>query len=126
MVSIKVSASRRFKHRMSHRQAKRMLRKAIKVNGQMMYNYTQRYVPVRTGELRRSLTLVYENRGLTARVYTTMYYADFVEHGTRLMSAQPYMAPAFRKASASLLRDVRAMIKKSNAKAKKSNAKKNK
>lgn len=111
MASINITASRMFTHRMSRRQAKRRLRKAIMVNGQMMYNYTQRYVPVRTGLLRRSLTLVYEDGGLTARVYTTMYYSDFVESGTRFMSAQPYMAPAFRRASASLLRDVRAMVK---------------
>lgn len=54
--------------------------------------------PVDTGTLRNSIT--YEQKGdfdIIVGAYTD--YASFVEYGTRKMSAQPYLNPAFEEVS---------------------------
>jgi len=56
----------------------------------------KRIVPVRTGRLRASI----HHGKIEAHVYfvgSPVYYAPFVEYGTRKMSAKPYLRPAVRK-----------------------------
>ena len=60
----------------------------------------KRLCPVDTGHLRDSIKRSASKR--TARGYrvivgTPVRYAGYVEFGTRKMSAQPYLRPAFRK-----------------------------
>lgn len=54
-------------------------------------------VPVKTGNLRRSLMTEVQAtpNGATARVGTGVDYAPYVEFGTRRQRAQPYLRPAF-------------------------------
>lgn len=56
--------------------------------------------PVDTGRLRSSITwaIFRDGRGLYAEVGTAVFYAAFVELGTRYMSAQPFLIPALRAA----------------------------
>lgn len=51
-------------------------------------------VPVKTGTLRRSIHSVFENGGLRGICGPSVFYAAFVEFGTRHMAARPYMRPA--------------------------------
>lgn len=51
-------------------------------------------VPVKTGNLRRSIHSVFENGGLRGIVGPSVLYGKFVEFGTRRMAARPYMRPA--------------------------------
>ena len=51
-------------------------------------------VPVDTGALKNSIDTDIAGGGLSATVAPHTEYAQFVEFGTRRMSAQPYMTPA--------------------------------
>jgi HK97 gp10 family phage protein len=58
----------------------------------------RRLAPVRTGQLRDSITTRRTVRkgeeGDTVRVEANTYYAQFVELGTRNMAARPFLRPA--------------------------------
>lgn len=59
--------------------------------------------PVDTGNLRRSINTSMPTvtpSGASTSVGTNVYYAPFVEFGTRNMQAQPFMGPALEKARA--------------------------
>lgn len=56
--------------------------------------------PVDTGTLKRSITIEIEDDGLTAVVAPHTEYAAYVEYGTRYMTAQPYMRPAYEEVKA--------------------------
>ncbi len=53
------------------------------------------HVPVRTGRLKASLQV--KRRGHAHIVHTPCPYALYVEKGTRRMSPQPYLGPAFQQ-----------------------------
>lgn len=59
----------------------------------------RRYVPVRTGKLRDSIsgTVRYENDGIVLLVGSPVEYAYYVEFGTSHMAAQPYLRPALEQ-----------------------------
>ena len=48
-----------------------------------------------TGTTKRSIHLEMKDGGLTAECGPTTEYAPYVEHGTRFMSAQPFVKPAY-------------------------------
>lgn len=56
----------------------------------------QRIVPVRTGDLLGSIGYYRESQG-RFKVVAGMFYASFVEYGTRFMAARPYLRPAFER-----------------------------
>ena len=56
--------------------------------------------PVDTGTLKRSITIEIEDDGLTAVIAPHTEYAAYVEYGTRYMTAQPYMRPAYEEVKA--------------------------
>lgn len=61
----------------------------------LMYEEALKLVPVDTGNLKASITLVLRELGFL--IYTDVTYAAFVEFGTSLMAAQPFMLPAFQR-----------------------------
>lgn len=54
----------------------------------------QSMVPVRTGNLKNSIGVEFENDGFTSLVGPTANYGAYVEYGTSKMAARPYMNPA--------------------------------
>jgi len=52
----------------------------------------QRYVPVRTGDLKRDIT--WEVQSGVGRIGSNLDYSEYVERGTPKMAAQPYLRPA--------------------------------
>lgn len=58
--------------------------------------------PQDTGTLARSITMDVRTQGkwAVAQVGTPVYYAPFVEFGTRHMHAQPFLGPALARARA--------------------------
>jgi HK97 gp10 family phage protein len=54
----------------------------------------QAVIPVKTGTLRRSIHVVFEQGGLRGIIGPSVDYGVFVELGTRRMAARPYMRPA--------------------------------
>lgn len=73
------------------------IKTVIKANGAAMQQRAMQKVPVDTGQLKRSIQLDIRDAGLTAVVEPHTDYAAYVEYGTRYMSAQPYIRPAFNE-----------------------------
>jgi len=61
-------------------------------------------VPVRSGELQRSIEKKVEDKGVKVigSVYTDSPYANFVEFGTSRMRARPFMRPAIELGKAAI------------------------
>lgn len=87
------------------------VKKIIKVNGSEMQRDIQRRAAVDTGTLKRSVTLSIEDDGLTARVYSTVEYAPYLEYGTRFMAAQPFFRPVFLTQKVRFMKDLSRIIK---------------
>ena len=99
------------------------VKKVVKLNGAEMQAQAQRNAQFRghyegrrfvppTGTLKRSIKGPnMKNGGLTAQVETGVDYAAYVEYGTRYMSAQPYMKPAFNKQKAQFKSDLERLTK---------------
>lgn len=87
------------------------VRNVVKVNTSEMNREAARLVPVDTGYLKRSLTLTLMNSGLTGSVKPYADYAPYLEYGTRFMSAQPYMRPAFNKQKIKFISDLNRLMK---------------
>lgn len=79
-------------------------KKAVRQYGSMMETYSVYAAPVDTGTLRRSIRMDIADKGLTAVVYPTAHYAEYVEYGTRYMNAQPFMRPTLQKIEPQFIR----------------------
>lgn len=84
---------------------------AVKLNGAEMQAKAQRYAPVDTGNLKRSIALSMEDGGFTARVEATAEYASYQEYGTRYQSGTPFIRPAFHEQERSFLSDLDRLLK---------------
>lgn len=60
-----------------------------------------------TGATKRSISLSIEDGGLTGKVKAGTDYSGYLEVGTRKMSAQPFMRPAFEEVEKAFLEDLR-------------------
>ncbi len=66
----------------------------------------QQKCPVRTGNLRASLTKEVSKDDLYAVVGTKVHYAPYIEYGTRKMAPRAYLRPAYLEHE----QDIRKMI----------------
>lgn len=69
------------------------INRALEIIGGMAEGYAKQACPVDTGNLRNSIAHEQESED-TEVVGTTVFYAPFVELGTRNMKAKPYLRPA--------------------------------
>lgn len=72
------------------------------VLGLKVQNGARERCPVDTGRLRSSIVtsgLQRDGQGAYVEVGTNVFYAGFVEFGTRRMAAQPYLRPALLEAA---------------------------
>ncbi|MRI74098.1 hypothetical protein FDP51_08780 [Enterococcus mundtii] len=86
------------------------VRQIIRTNGTEMNETAQRKAPVDTSFLRRSINFSMLDSGFTAMSMAGADYAGYVEWGTRFMSAQPYMKPAFISQKVRFLTDLRRLV----------------
>lgn len=59
-----------------------------------------------TGTTKRSIYLLNRDSGLTAVVEPATEYSPYLEYGTRFMSAQPFVKPAFNEQKAKFKQDM--------------------
>lgn len=83
----------------------------VRTNGIEMNRTASRLAPVDTGFLRRSIIFEVANRGLTATSTAGAEYAPYLEYGTRFMSAQPFMRPAYNQQKAKFKSDMGRLVK---------------
>lgn len=88
--------------------------KIVKHCGSICHIEEQRCVPVDTGFLKRSIFITIKDLGLTAKIEPTANYAGYVEYGTRKMGAQPYVRPAYDKATKEFVERTNKLFKKWN------------
>lgn len=91
------------------------VKRVVKKNGAEM---TQKMVTnadfnkgYQTGATKQSINLEMENSGLTASAGATTEYAEYLEHGTRFMQAQPFVKPAFDEQKEKFKKDMSKLTK---------------
>lgn len=87
------------------------VKKIVKMNGSELASEAEHKSPIDTGTLERSIHFSETANGLTAIVEPSTEYQGYVEFGTRYMSAQPYMGPAFRKQVKQFKQDMERLVK---------------
>lgn len=87
------------------------VKKVVRKNGSDMQKKAQKNAPVDTGTLQRSITLEIRDSGKTAEVEPTVDYGAYVELGTRFMTAQPYLKPAFNEQKEKFKQDMRKLAR---------------
>lgn len=63
-----------------------------------------------TGATRRSITTKLALNGMQGKDFPTTEYAFYLEYGTRFMSAQPFVSPAFRQQKPIFLSDMKRLV----------------
>ncbi|MCV2499570.1 HK97-gp10 family putative phage morphogenesis protein [Melissococcus plutonius] len=86
------------------------VKQIVKINTAEMTTNMQRKAPVDTGFLRRSIILKFTKGGFTGIAGPTAEYGPYLEFGTRYMSAQPYVKPAFIYQKKQFMIDLRKLV----------------
>lgn len=107
---IQMKGLRALDHKLARNMQMKEVHQIVKVNGTEMNTTAQRKAPVDTGFLRRSIAFSLMDGGLSAMSIAGANYAGYLEWGTRFMSAQPYMKPAFLAQKAKFLADMRRLV----------------
>lgn len=87
------------------------VKKIVKLNGAELQKKAMQRAPVKTGNLKRSITLNIEDEGLTAAVTPTAHYAPYVEYGTRFMNAKPFLRPSHNEQKARFKHDLERLVR---------------
>lgn len=87
------------------------VQKIVKKRTSEMNRLAQRNAPVDTGELRRSILSTFTDNGMTGQVSSGMHYSPYVEYGTRFMTAQPFMRPAYQVVKPEFVRDLEMLVR---------------
>lgn len=77
----------------AYAKAPKVVQAVIKNNGEKMQGRAKALAPVDTWFMHDSIDSYYQ--GGVAYVHSRAMYSGFLEYGTRKMSAQPFMRPAF-------------------------------
>ncbi|WP_267644290.1 HK97-gp10 family putative phage morphogenesis protein [Enterococcus faecium] len=64
-----------------------------------------------TGFTKRSIRLWLHESGFTAQVGPQSEYSPYLEYGTRFMSAQPFVGPAFNYQKVKFMAEMKALVK---------------
>lgn len=90
------------------------VKNAVKINGaeltrRMVINasFTQGY---QTGTTKRSIIPVLSPDGLSVTVAPSTEYSPYLEYGTRFMSAQPFIGPAYYAQKPIFLKDLMRLV----------------
>ena len=110
-MSIKLSGMKELKSALkSKRDISKLVAPVVRQNGAELQQKAQRYAPVDTGNLRRSIQLSIKDNEMTAEVAATAEYSAYVEYGTRFMNAQPYAKPAFNEQKDIFINDLKKAV----------------
>jgi len=83
----------------------------VKMNGAELQQKAMRKAAVDTGSMKRYIMLSLLDGGLTSRINALMNYSSYVEWGTRYMSAQPFIKPAYNQQKIQFKKDLERLMK---------------
>ena len=83
----------------------------VRANGTRLQQWAKVKAPIDTGTLFRSIDLQIKDSGLSAVVQPHTEYAAYVEFGTRKMSAQQYVKPAFNRVKTQFFSDLQKLTR---------------
>lgn len=112
-MGVKIIGEKALVSRLQKMMNKKALISAVNVSGNELQSYAQTYAPVKTGNLRRSITTRLNTQGKDIQAIITSHagYSGYLEWGTRRMSARPFMRPALNDEKDKFHARVRAAIK---------------
>ena len=110
-MEVKLEGFEEFKAKLKKNVKLEDVKVVVQYNGSEMQTTANLICPKDTSNLANSITLELTDGGFTAEVEPHMDYAAYVEYGTRYMSAQPYMRPAFMQQSARFKSDLSKLMK---------------
>ncbi len=110
-MEVKLEGFEEFKAKLKKNVKLEDVKACVQKHGSEMQTTAHLICPRDTGTLADSITLVELDNGMTVEVEPHTNYAAYVEYGTRYMSAQPYMRPAFMQESARFKSDLRKLMK---------------
>nr|DAF86520.1 MAG TPA: putative tail component [Siphoviridae sp. ctkI07] len=111
MSSIKVTGIDELQMKLKKNVQMSDVKKVVRKNGSDMQKKTQKNAPVDTGTLQRSIALEMRDSGKTAEVEPMVDYGAYVELGTRFMTAQPYLKPAFNEQKEKFKQDMKKLAR---------------
>ena len=86
------------------------VRQVVRRNGVELNRNAAKKAPVDTGFLRRSIIFEVADGGMTAGSVAQAHYAPYLEYGTRFMSAQPFMYPAYLAQKVKFLQELERLM----------------
>ena len=111
MSGIKVNGLDQLNAKLRKNMDPNVVKMIVRKNGADLQKKAQRYAPVATGELKRSIGLSIKDGGMTAVVAPATDYAEYVEYGTRFMEAQPFIRPAFGEQKQIFIKELEKVMK---------------
>ena len=109
--SVKLEGFKEFEAKLKKNVKLEDVKKVVQFHGSEMQTTAQMICPRDTGNLADSITLEIQDDGLRAEVAPHTNYVGYVEWGTRFMSAQPYIRPAFTQESKRFQDDLKRLMK---------------
>ena len=110
-MGVKLEGFEEFKAKLKKNVKLEDVKTVVQYHGSEMQTTAHMICPRDTGTLADSITLVELDNGMTVEVEPHTNYAAYVEYGTRYMSAQPYIRPAFMQQSARFKSDLSKLMK---------------
>lgn len=115
MASIKITGVKELQQHLKKNANLDDVKKVIRQNGselqQKMQNKADFTKGYQTGQTKRSITLEIQDSGLKAEIQPTTEYSPYLEFGTRFMSAQPFVRPAFEEQLPKFKSDMQKLMK---------------
>lgn len=111
MSSIKITGIDKLQMKLKKNVQMSDVKKAVRKNGSELQKKAQKNAPVDTGTLQRSIALEMRDSGKTAEVEPMVDYGAYVELGTRFMTAQPYLKPAFNEQKEKFKQDMKKLAR---------------
>lgn len=115
MAKIKVMGLEELEAKLKDNCSMNDVKRVVKQNGselqskmQNKADFTRGYA---TGATKRSIGLDVTDGGFTAEVGPTTEYSEYLEYGTRFMSAQPFVAPALDEQKTQFFSDMEKLVR---------------
>lgn len=115
MAGIKVSGLDKLQKKLKDNVTLDDVKRVVSHNGSQLHRKMQNKADFKmgyqTGETKRSIGLEIKDSGFTAEVGPETEYSPYLEYGTRFMTAQPFIKPAYNEQKAKFKSDMQKLVR---------------